>query len=217
MLDILTGKRSPYDVEEDSSSDSELVGLSDIPQTTELQERMTDIAHCINCLYRFSIAVRNPTPRDKQIKLAAIDVSYYHAFDVSHVRDKFPEASEYLWGLLGRANSKRRQWLVYHEKHHQKILNHEQDQDVKEKSCGAVTETTLSTIKDGGHGTGWRDGNPEQDLALSVTSYATSASEGSNKLRVPPPPDAEEVFEGVPFICPYCYKESIVKNQHGWM
>lgn len=92
--------------------------------TTELQERFLEINQVISCLYRFSIAIRNPTPRDRLQKYAAIDVSHYEFFDIQHASHKFPKAEKYLIDRLGKANSRRRQLLKYHEKHHRKLAQY---------------------------------------------------------------------------------------------
>lgn len=92
--------------------------------TTELQERFLEITHIITCLYRFSITIQNPTSRDRLLKCASIDVSYYEFFDIQHVSHKFPKAEKYLVDRLGKANSRRRQLLKYHEKHHNKLVRY---------------------------------------------------------------------------------------------
>jgi hypothetical protein len=94
--------------------------------TTRFEEHLTDISHVITCLYKFSIATQNPTPRDRLEKCSSIDVSYFEDFDIQHVVDKFPLAtkSDYLTQRLGKANTRRRQLLKYHERHHKKIAGH---------------------------------------------------------------------------------------------
>lgn len=85
---------------------------------------MQDINHIITCLYKFSIAIRNPAPSDKLQKCSKIDVSYFEYFDQQHVVAKFPDAAVFLIERLGRANTRRRQLLKYYERHHKKIAAH---------------------------------------------------------------------------------------------
>lgn len=126
---IVSHERQPSD-ELSWSSDSSVSSLGDGPEadgmdsTTELQERFLEVNQVISCLYRFSIAIRNPTPRDRLQKYAAIDVSHYEFFDIQHASHKFPKAEKYLIDRLGKANSRRRQLLKYHEKHHKKLAQY---------------------------------------------------------------------------------------------
>jgi hypothetical protein len=88
---------------------------------SELEDALYDITHVITCLYEFSVTIRNPAPRDRLDKCSSINVSHFEPFDIQHVSDKFPNAERYLVQRLGKANTRRRQLLRYHEKHHQKI------------------------------------------------------------------------------------------------
>jgi len=75
-------------------------------------------------LYRFSIAIRNPAPRDKLEKCSKIDMSNFRSFDIAlvrHLSDKTTQIPEYLIERLGNANNTRRQLLEYHKLHHEKI------------------------------------------------------------------------------------------------
>jgi hypothetical protein len=90
---------------------------------SELEDTLYDITHVITCLYEFSITIRNPAPRDRLEKCSSIDVSHFEPFDIQHVSHKFPSAEMYLVERLGKANTRRRQLLRYHEKHHHKIAH----------------------------------------------------------------------------------------------
>lgn len=57
---------------------------------TPFEECLTEISHVITCLYKFSITTQNPTPRDRFEKCAAIDMSHFKHFDISHIMEKFP-------------------------------------------------------------------------------------------------------------------------------
>ncbi|KAI5777396.1 ankyrin repeat-containing domain protein [Geopyxis carbonaria] len=117
VLDVVSGNRIPYDADEDYTSQDDSSSI----QTTEIEERFIDINHYIICLYKFSISIRNPAPRDKREKWSAIDMSFYESFDIGHIRDKFPETETFLYERLGKANCRRRQLLAYNEKHNAKI------------------------------------------------------------------------------------------------
>jgi hypothetical protein len=82
---------------------------------------LEDSLYDITCLYEFSITIRNPAPRDRLGKCSPIDVSHFEPFDIQHVSHKSLNATKYLVERLGKANTRRRQLLRYHEKHHNKI------------------------------------------------------------------------------------------------
>jgi len=91
------------------------------PEPEELDECLEEVAHVITCLYKFSIAIQNPAPLHRLQKSSLIDVSHFEPFDIQHVSNKFPHAEPYLVQRLGRSNTRRRQLLRYHERHHDKI------------------------------------------------------------------------------------------------
>lgn len=108
-----------------SLEDGSVVELEDeMNSTTELEERFLEITQVITCLYRFSITICNPAPREKLQKYAAIDVSHYEFFDIQHASHKFPKAEKYLIDRLGKSNSRRRQLFKYHKKHHTKLAQY---------------------------------------------------------------------------------------------
>jgi hypothetical protein len=93
------------------------------PETEELDECLEEVVHVITCLYRFSITIQNPAPLHRLEKSSSIDVSHFEYFDIQHVSNKFPGAEPYLVQRLGRSNTRRRQLLRYHERHHEKIAS----------------------------------------------------------------------------------------------
>lgn len=131
-ITIISHERIPSD--ELSSSDSSVSSLDDEESagveevesdlTTELQERFKEVGHVITCLYRFSISIRSPAQRDRLEKCASIDVSHYEFYDIQHASNKFPGVEQFLLDRLGKANSRRRQLLIYHQKHHHKITRY---------------------------------------------------------------------------------------------
>ena len=114
---------------------AELGALEDEDQEAEPSEfeyLMLGITHIITCLYKFSIATRNPVPKERLHKIARIDVSHFEHWDIKHVDEKFCPADpqndfkvkEYLTKRLGKANTRRRQLLKYYEAHHNTISKH---------------------------------------------------------------------------------------------
>ena len=73
------------------------------------------------------------------------------------------------------------------------------------KSAVVRTQPALDTIE------------AESDGGQTATSFGTIMEAGNVKLlKVPDPPDADRVFSGNAFQCPYCYFLIIVKNSRAW-
>jgi len=113
-----------------SSRESEDLAIASLPETdyeanihpvSNLEECFVDITHVITCLYDFSISIQNPAPRDRLQKCSTINVSHYEFWDIMHVSHKFQSADDALINRLGKANTRRRQLLKYHQKHHKTI------------------------------------------------------------------------------------------------
>ncbi|KAF8539037.1 hypothetical protein BDD12DRAFT_839772 [Trichophaea hybrida] len=231
----------------ESSTSSSENGESDPVVTravTELEDCCLDISHVVGCLYKFSVAIRNPASRDLFRKCSKIDVSHYEAFDLGHVTDKFPvpDTYTYLIERLAKANTRRRQLLKYYEMHHEKIVG---EGRVREQDAGPLGEDGGFEDRDEDGGFEDRDylseSNPEttattfvgKDVDIDVergferdwdaqseggysqTSFASSINTPGN-LRVPPPPDQESAFDGDPFLCPYCRSMISVNGRQSW-
>ena len=104
-------------------------------ELTEFECLMLDITHIITCLYKFSIVIQSPAPKKRLHKIALIDVSYFKEWDIKHIDEKFSpmngesdfRIAKYLSERLGKANTRRRQLLRYHEAHHEKIAQYLND------------------------------------------------------------------------------------------
>lgn len=130
MIAIVSGDREPagdLTWSSDSESDISEEASADFPTTTELQGRYLEVTHIIACLYRFSIVLHNPTPRDRIEKSASIDLSHFEIFDIEHASHKFAGAPEYLITRLGKANTTRRRLLKYYTMHHERIARYIDD------------------------------------------------------------------------------------------
>ncbi|KAF8536845.1 hypothetical protein BDD12DRAFT_746962, partial [Trichophaea hybrida] len=175
--------------------------------------------HVITCLYKFSIAVRRPAPRDRFHKFSAINMSHYEFFDIQHASHKFPQAPGYLIERMGKANTRRRQLLRYHKEHHGKIARYIDGsviQGAPTISTLKKSQTTVTTVRQMHKELDAVDA--ESDTGQFQTSFAPSvASESQSTLQVPLPPRGEAAFDGPPFECPYCYSIIIVKSSHAWI
>ena len=244
--EIVSGQRLPYDeIDSDSSSSgSEVFGKSlDEKPTTELEQTMGDIHDIISSLYEISIMLRDPAPRDRLLKLAAIDVSYFEQWDKMHIEHKFPKAHSILVERLARANSKRRQYFKYLEKHHNKLAlgshadvvreeprkvtkepstsgRNQSDNPVVEigpRSIAASTPTTIATKNTQTTVATFRldEQNIYVDDTLSETSSAASKGVSEEaQLQIPVPPQA--AIDGDPFECPYCFEMMKISGLLAW-
>ncbi|KAG4288540.1 hypothetical protein FPRO06_06192 [Fusarium proliferatum] len=180
---------------EDSFTDSDLDDDEILSAKTRISTSCADIAEAIDCLLRLSLAIANPAPHERFRKLGAgpdEDVSFYEAHDVRYVQDKFPKISQDLPGVLGKFITRRRQFFKYREAHHAKLA----------AGLDQMTQKDTKHLE----GSGVIDEDNRSDMAMSETSYATSAGyltveNGEMKpvppLKVPPrPPEADRgVFE----------------------
>lgn len=118
--EIVQGDRIPWEDLSDTSSEASSQDDREEP-ATELRQLVASMAEIITCLMRLSMAIRNPAPRDQFRGSAQIDMSCYEPFDIEHVRGKYPQAEEFLIIRLGRAISRRRQYLRYRDEHRKKL------------------------------------------------------------------------------------------------
>ena len=101
-------------------------------ELNELESLVSDITHIITCLYKFSIAIQNPAPKERLHKIELIDVSHFGYWDIKHIEEKFRPldsqndftVAKYLSERLSKANTKRRQLLKYYQAHHKKIARY---------------------------------------------------------------------------------------------
>ena len=88
---------------------------------TELEYSMLDIQRAVECLYQASIDLQKRKITSRYDKCTDINTSFFEPFDIEYVRQKFPSAPNFLIQRLGKAISRRRQWLKYRELHASKL------------------------------------------------------------------------------------------------
>ncbi|KAK3303045.1 uncharacterized protein B0T15DRAFT_538931 [Chaetomium strumarium] len=211
---IAKGEETPWD-QRDSGEDGYVGSDSDDEAPdTELGQIAADMADVINCLLRLTVTIRNPAPHDRYIQAKDTDASYFEPYDVQHVRSKFSEIEPWLEERLGKAISRRRQYLRYRQSHHQK-LSRGLDQELDEGN-GLEDETIASSIpshlKEGRNTDTSVLRDDGSDAGMSQTSYATSMA-SSDRLTIPPLP--KEAYAG-PFECPLCHMIIEVRDRRAW-
>ena len=214
---IANGEKVPWDhIEDDELSiGSDSNSEPDRVPATEMGQIAQNVSDVIDCLLRLSVAIRNPAPHDRFATSAAtsgsIDASHYEPFDVQHVRSKFSEIEPFLADRLGRAISRRRQYLKYRESHHLKL-----SQGLQYGEPNDLESTVASSLPQHAKAAGFNveavDEDGASDSGATQTSLASSY-EGGDKLHVPPLPREAETG---PFECPFCYMMIITTSSLSW-
>lgn len=92
----------------------------DLPQT-EMEQIQMDIHEIINYLMRFDTTIRQPLSQIALARAANIDKSSFQTYDMRHVKERFPNASDDLVFRLAAAIPSRQQYLAYREQHPEKM------------------------------------------------------------------------------------------------
>jgi len=201
---------------------------------TDLACLAMDITEIVTGLLKLSVAILQPTFRNRTQKLAAIDVSQFESVDI---QDMFPKAPMYLVRRLDRANTKRRQILTYCQKSHEKarkcinvdvtalpapiLEQHEEPRTIDQpvdivsfhiQKDTRAAKTTVSTD---------RQPTPDipeatSDTSQSETSSTTSVDSSRHKFKVPLLSSSELAFKRHQFECPYCFRIIVVHDKDSW-
>ncbi len=213
-----------------------------LPLEEELQQLFQSISNITANLYNLSIIIRRGNLNgDRLLKSSKVNVAFYETFDIGHVRNKFPSANDALVERLGKAISRRRQYLKYREQHHEKLSAPRQntftaDQPVNQDRSLRFVETKASSrAQTPQHGTTISHSigvsttastyvpPKHQDVAeIDVDVYSESSSVsscqsstiGSERPRLPPIPQASERSRD--FECPYCYTICRLVGTEDW-
>ncbi|PGH08788.1 hypothetical protein AJ79_05887 [Helicocarpus griseus UAMH5409] len=233
VLAIISGQRSPEEEntenwsDGDYSEDDSIHYEEELPQPAELFQLLEDIKVVIKCLYKLSMAIRQPSQHDRL--RTNVDMSYFTQFDIQHVEQKFPNAEPWLVKRLGKAITKRREYLKGRELHHEKLAqgatsatSAELLADNANSEAGRMTlltETTATTFAGPVaeidlHMTEAGDVGVDADTAPSETSYASTVGDDT-KIHLPLLPEEAERNPGG-FECPYCYYLISVRGPLSW-
>ena len=204
-------------VDEDGSSEINVDLEEAEDQTSEEEQLIEEVHDVVNCLMRFSMALRNPAKHD-QVRQSVSTVVQYEPYDVDHVRSKYRDAPEYLVRRLGKAISKHRQYFTYREQHHAKLaegLDEEQDEGEIGRPSTVATSLqqqqsapTVPTVLD--------DFSSDSETVFTATSFASSASSASGRRSLRPPPLPTDGVDGDPFQCPICFAMIVATNERAW-
>ncbi|KAL8792355.1 MAG: hypothetical protein Q9195_005058 [Heterodermia aff. obscurata] len=240
---IASGQRSnqvgtlEFHEESDGTLNSENPVVVETEHLSEIRELFETCQDCISCLFRLSVAIRKATNRDKYSTSARRrEDPYDELFDITHVGHKFPKVHDnhpWLEARLGRAITRRREFLRYSREHKQRLgrgvtrFEREPIQQVDLRRSSVQEENTnpLPTVVDAPDRRASTMGStkattvdaalledvqqefsgPKVDSEASESSYPTTeiTAETEGELSVPTLPD--EGKNGKEFDCPYCW------------
>jgi hypothetical protein len=224
MSDSSDDSAEETDQEKKKASSGE--GAKEEIASSELDELLKAITASNSSLMKLSIVIRSSATRDDYLKAASRYKTWNPYADIGHVREKYGYAKrsdDWLLERLGRAITRRRQFLKYRVEHNDKMAGMwDEDGEKREKpettiaSTKATTfignENVLQNVQPAGSDAGNSFG--------SQTSYEATVfglDGAPTMLTVPPPPKfafPDVRFEyGEPFQCPYCFTEQVVKNK----
>ncbi|KAF5237772.1 hypothetical protein FANTH_10647 [Fusarium anthophilum] len=213
---ILTGQLTPWDQDlplaefPDDGSDDEPLEF-DLSGPSELSQIFTAIVEDINCLFRLSLSIHNPSPHDRFKKACLTDTSGYEPFDVQHVCNKLSKAPIPIAERLGKAISRRRQYFKYRELHHEKLASG-LEFDGKDQMQSTVASSLPKKLNPNEPIPLAEDLDDASDTGISQTSWATSAAH-PEKRKIPALP--AEAKNG-PFECPFCFMMISVLSRNHW-
>ncbi|TVY38770.1 hypothetical protein LSUB1_G004396 [Lachnellula subtilissima] len=211
-LSIVSGDETNETWSDDAISDTDdrVQMPGDTPQKTELDELFLAIQRSNSNLMKLRWLSEIPL------------------YDIGHVQEKYGLAKYrkgWLTERLGKAITRRRQYLKYREEHHAKLtkdwMGEENEEGTDPDATVALTKHTKATTFTGHENHDYRDGYVAAASTLgSQTSYEATVVGAITKITVPPLPQwaFENIpFEfGEPFQCPYCYTDTTVKNRNSW-
>ena len=213
LEELLAGPQQP--LTDDSSDEGD--------DTTEAQKIYDGVVEIITCLLQLSMQIRRPADHDRLLGTRKEDVASFEPYDKRHVVEKFPQTNDEVATRLGAAISRRRAALKYRERHHAKLGQGISRATEVVEAAGVRTGEQASTILSDTVATEFHEPNTEPNIefddtastsGISQTSYAQSILEGSDGIKIPPPP--KESSDGKPFECPYCYFVITIDSRRSW-
>ena len=165
------GESLEVGVDEEILSDDACDDGSDEEETgSEMKLMQESIAAIIGCLFQMSMLLRKPAKKYPQLESHWSEVAMFEAYDIDHVRNKYPKISQAFAMRLGNALTRRRMYLRYRERHAAK-LKHTLDRG--ELEDGATTSNTVptdSTCRD------LLRSDRVSESAISHTSYCSNSA-----------------------------------------
>ncbi|KAI0153514.1 hypothetical protein BJ166DRAFT_532966 [Pestalotiopsis sp. NC0098] len=109
-LKIINGDKEPWNQisDENRTINDDEVEDENFDFDTELEQSLADIENIVDCLYRLSSVISDPSPHDRLILAPRTNVMIELSSDIQHIKSIIPKADEELIRRLGKANFQRR-------------------------------------------------------------------------------------------------------------
>lgn len=205
----------------------------------ELAELLAEAADSITGLFKVSMILRRPEAIDRHSKTTTIG-KYDRHYGKDYIWHKVPflrkenSGDEWLIERLGEANTRRREYFSYCEKHHGRLsyvpapdnrdtgaVSGEKEEIPKVRMIpitrsvatsdlppSLLAPTTATTFDEN-----WQ--RDDEVDTRSQTSYSMSISSGVEAaMRIPSQPKAS--INGKQFECPFCFTIQMVKDTDAW-
>lgn len=157
------------------------------------------------------MTLRNPARHDQLKEASTFSTRHFEQHDINHVREKFPQAAEFLHHRLGRAISKHRQYFKYREAHHSKLAEGLEDTEQDQAERPSTVATSLYHPDQAK--ISMRENQDETGSVYTATSFAPTLT-GATALRPPPLPEGGR--NGKPFECTICYSIVSAEDEQAW-
>ena len=229
------------DISDSDSSEGQVASACEPEPVMEIIQLFSAVNEAVTSLYKLSIAIRKPTPRDRYAK-ATSSTPFDASYDVGHVYEKFPHVRSKPWLIdkMGRAITRRREFLRYRENHRErlgsdigpttdfgtrhklgdtrKIVTNRTDFQKPEFEPQFTDYSQLPSTKATTYVANLNDdvSDIRSTADRSETSYVTSILEDDldTMRQIPEPP--KESANGMPFECPYCLTIQSVRTSKHW-
>ena len=139
-----SGNDHTEDTNEDDDGSLFELEDEDLAYDSPLEQAAGEVHEIINCLLRFSMALRNPARHDLTRQSATSSAVHFQPHYTDYVKTKYESAPDYLVRRLGKATSAHRQYFQYRENHHNK-LGEGLDDDHEEASQSEKRPSTLAS------------------------------------------------------------------------
>ncbi|KIL84909.1 hypothetical protein FAVG1_11779 [Fusarium avenaceum] len=197
---IITGAIIPWDqethlmeLEDDETDDSDSVEsfLTEEPLSTELSQVLDGIVEDVNCLFRLSPSIQEPSPHDCFKQASSSDILDLETSDIAYLRREFPVASNAVLERFARTISHQRRYLRDNEARSFKgsVLPQHPNMD---HTSSQGPQTT---------------GAEQLDLILGASAAYTEQA---------PVPDIPEGATNGPFKCPFCSMIISISSRSSW-
>jgi hypothetical protein len=197
------------ELEDDETDDNGSVDsfLTEKPLSTELSQVVDGIVEDINCLFRLSSFIPEPSPHDC-FKQASSDIPNLETSDIAYLRHEFPLASNVVLERFARAISHQRRYLRYLELSQQKLssrLDDNADDEARRFEDSVIPQRyNLTHIFFQGP-----EKRAAQQLDLILGASAAYVEQA-------PVPDIPEGAANGPFKCPFCSMIISISSRFLW-